>query len=352
MPVVGGVQVQLSLLAKAFVKAGYRVSMVTLDYGQPDGAVIDGVTVYKTFRPDAGVPVLRFLHPRLTSIWRALGRAGADVYYQSGAGMLTGVLAAFCRRYGKRFVYAGASNVDFLPGQQSIHYRRDRALFEYGLRRADAVVVQNAGQLDNCRLHYGRDALLIPMCYAPPPQARADTAGVVLWVAMMRELKRPELFLEIARRLPRHRFVMVGGPIGGGARSSDLDYFRSVERGAAQLDNVEFAGFVPYTRIDAYFDRARLFVNTSRIEGFPNTLLQSWARGVPTLTFLELAGTCLQMRDVDHATAKVRELMENDIAWRDESKRCKTYFEQHHSVGEAVRAYGELFAAQTAYLTR
>jgi len=48
------------------------VSMITLDFGQPPRAEVDGIVVHKTFRPREGIPALRFVHPRLTATWRAL----------------------------------------------------------------------------------------------------------------------------------------------------------------------------------------------------------------------------------------------------------------------------------------
>ena len=90
--------------------------MITLDFGQPEGARVDGVTVHKAFAPGAGLPVVRFVFPKLTAMWSALARADADIYYVRSASMWLGVVVEFCRRHGRRSVYAGASDKDFVPG--------------------------------------------------------------------------------------------------------------------------------------------------------------------------------------------------------------------------------------------
>jgi len=64
--VVGGAELQQTVIATALARRGYRVSMLCLDFGQPDGVVVDGVTVYKLHKPDEGLPVVRFVYPRMT----------------------------------------------------------------------------------------------------------------------------------------------------------------------------------------------------------------------------------------------------------------------------------------------
>lgn len=107
-----GEPVQQTLLARAFVRRGYDVSMVTADCGQPDGSRWDGIAAYKAFAPDAGWPVIRFVHPRFTKLWSALRRADADVYYVSCAGAVVGQVALFCQLHKRKFVFRVASDAD------------------------------------------------------------------------------------------------------------------------------------------------------------------------------------------------------------------------------------------------
>ncbi|HEX7069724.1 MAG TPA: glycosyltransferase, partial [Rhodothermales bacterium] len=199
----GGAELQQVLIAKALAQRGYRVSMICLDFGQEDWCEVDGVRVHKAFRPDAGLPVLRFLSPRLTGIWRCLRQVGADIVYQRGAGMITGVLAAYSRRYGGKSIFAVA-------GATKIRFSRDRWMFRYGIRNVDCVVVQNEFQRELVQREIGREPVLIPNCYEPPPETRPQAERAVLWVSTIRHIKRPHVFLDLAEALPEYEFVMVG----------------------------------------------------------------------------------------------------------------------------------------------
>ena len=344
---IGGAEVQQSILARALARVGFRVSMICLDFGQPQEVLLDGVRVVKTYRPDAGLPVFRFLHPRMTAMWRAMRAVDADVYYQRCSAMLTAIVAEFCRRHGKRSIFASAADLDFVPGRQPIRYRRDRWLFERGLARVDKIVVQNATQQRSCRAYYRRESTWVPNCYELPADSSPGGGDCVLWVASIREqdYKRPELFLELARRLPRRRFIMIGG--AGGASPSNPNFER-IRSAAKAIPNLEFAGFMPLARVEAYFDRARVLVNTSGYEGMPNTFLQAWARGVPAVAFVDIGarwhGEPLYRpaEGVEAAAAEIERLFADEVYWRRASVRCREYFEVTHSVPKVMARYEAL----------
>ena len=342
--VVGGAEVQQAILARLFRRAGYRVSVICQSFGQPERAEIDGIDVRTVFRQEEGLPILRFFHPRLTRIWRALHEVDADIYYQRSAAHLTAVIAEFCRRNGKRSIYAGASDRDFDPGRQQIRYRRDRWLFEHGLRTVDRIVAQNALQQEACRRHYGREATVIPSCYEIPEGSRVDPQDLALWVGTIHSYKQPEMLLEIARRLPHRRFVMIGGSAAPGERLRH-GYYEAIRDQAAALPNVDFKGFLPLAEVEKWFDRAGVLVNTSVYEGMPNIFLQAWARGIPTVATVDVGaqGVYKRISTVEEASQEIEKLFGDELHRARASARCREYFERSHSSGEVLARYGALF---------
>jgi glycosyltransferase involved in cell wall biosynthesis len=342
LKVVGGAEVQQVILARLLVRAGYRVSMICCDYGQASPVEIDGISVHKAFKPDAGLPVLRFAYPRLTSMWRAMREVDADVYYQRSSAVWTGIVSAFCRWYGKGSIYAGASDRDFVVGEEQIRFARDRWIYRRGLASVDAIVAQNKVQVETCRDHHRREATLIQSCYELPNNASPGKGDRVLWVGTVHDQKRPELLLEIARRLPHRRFVMIGGASPKGERFQ-AGYYESIRDQAAKLPNVEFTGFLPLAEVEPWFDRARVLVSTSVFEGMPNVFLQAWARGVPIVSSVDVGVPMNRLYgEIDDAVGHIEKLFEDDALWADASAKALAYFRSTHSPERIVKQYGEL----------
>ncbi len=349
---IGGEEVQHAALARLLARQpGVAVSLVTCDFGQADGACIDGVTVRCCYRPDAGLPVLRFIAPRWFGLHAALGRADADVYYVSCAGALLGQVAWYASMHGRGLVFRAASDGDCDPARLLVGGRKEALLYRCGLRRADALSVQTQVQQGLMRRHFGRDSVVLPMVFDPP--AQFEPAGErdldVLWVANLRALKQPERLIELARRLPGRRIHMVGGAVAG-----EPEVARRVAAAAQGLPQLTWHGRLGYARTLALFDRARVFVNTSRIEGFPNTFLQAWSRGVPTVSFFDPDGTIAAEglgaavsddHGLEHA---VRSLLDEPLRRAAASSRCLRYMARAHPAGGTAGSYLSLLRAAAA----
>jgi glycosyltransferase involved in cell wall biosynthesis len=206
-------------------------------------------------------------------------------------------------------------------------------------------VAQNEAQRENLPRHCGREAMVIPSCYELPPARSAAQRDVVLWVAMIQESKRPSCCSSIAARLPQRRFVMIGGP-----RPGTEPFYERIRAQAAALPNVEFKGFLPLAQAEPWFDRARVFINTSAYEGMPNTFLQAWARGVPTLATVDIGapGAYTMFDDPAPAAQEIERLFADEPHWRARSAECRSYFERRYSCDSVLAQYGEVFEALAA----
>jgi glycosyltransferase involved in cell wall biosynthesis len=343
---IGGESVQQTLLARALARRGHDVSMVVYDYGQVDGAEWDAIRVFKAYRPDAGLPLLRFIHPRWTGMWSALTRADADLYYTSCAGMHVGLLALFCRRFRKRFVYRTASDADCDRSRVRVFVRfaRDRWLYAFGLRRADAILVQSASQAEALARSYGLASRVAGMMVEKPRPAAARDIDL-LWVGNIQPVKRADRVLELADRLPELKIHMVGGPL---FRQEAL--FLDIERAASTRINLSFHGHLSYWDTNDLYGRAKVLVNTSDVEGFPNSYLQAWIRGVPVVTLIdpdrviEREGLGLAVKSAAQIPDAINSLLGDPAAWGAASERCRSFMAREYAEDKVLAAYLDSFA--------
>jgi glycosyltransferase involved in cell wall biosynthesis len=343
--VIGGAEVQQAIIARYLVARGYIVSMVCLDFGQEAVVDIDGIRVFRAYEPEEGIPIIRFLWPRITSLWKCMKRANADIYYQRTASMVTGLVAEFCRRNQRKSIFAGSGNPNFERNTTRIEYRRNRWLFEYGLMRVDRILVQNAEQARLCLKNFSRESTLVPNCYEAPTQQQTARGTAILWVGTIRQIKRPQLLLDVAAALPQYQFRMVGGPA-----TRDAGMFASIKARSQTIGNVDFVGFVPSSKVDKYFDGAALLVNTSESEGFPNTFLQAWSRGIVTVSTVD-CGARLNgvpvghiVNSVDEMVAVITELMASEDRRHEEGSLCREYFQENHTPERVVDLYQTIFS--------
>lgn len=349
---IGGEQVQQTLLAKAFAHNGYSVTMVVRDYGQSDGSTWESISTYKAYKQNEGIPVLRFIHPRWTKTWNALRRADADVYYTSCAGMHVGLVAMFCQRYKKKFVFRTASDTDCDRKKVRIPLARDRWLYEYGLRRADHILVQSDWQKRTLLDTYGISSEIAGMLVEQPPIATSQDIDV-LWVGNIRTVKRADRVLSIAKALPEISFHMIGGALAG-----EESLFEKIKKAADDIGNIVFHGRTPYHETNRIYGRAKLLLNTSDVEGFPNSYLQAWSVGLPVITridpdnIIERERLGVVVDSEDDAISAIVRLISDQKSRQDISARCQLFMDEYFGESKVLTPYLKVLGGATQQLPR
>lgn len=343
----GGAEVQQVAIARGLAGRGFDVSLVTCDYGQPARVEVDGLTIHRGFRPEQGLPVLRFFHPRVTRTVAALAAARAEVYYVRGSGFVSGITCDVARWRRAGFVLGAAHDHDARRSQPLLDNPRDRWWARRALRHATAIVAQTEVQRRLFETEFGLASEVVPNLVEPAATpVDAGQEGAVVWLATYKPAKRPDWFLALARRLPRRRFVMCGViPIPPETRAS----WEAARAAAAATPNLEVRGFLDHGRLEALFAGASLFVHTSPVEGFPNTVLEAWAHGLPSVTAVDPDGVVARERmgevagDPEALAAAVERFMSDPAARRAAGARALAYVRRHHAPDAVLDRLAALF---------
>ncbi len=336
--IFGGAEVDLYLLGvQLAVDEDFDVSFVVGDYGQNDGKVIDNITFFKSLRFDR-----KSLADPL-KIWGAMKRSDADVYMLET--MSPGLLLVwlFCAVSGKKYAFRTA-HTNHCDGTYLRKHPLTSFLYRLAVKKAAALITQNQSDAVEIEKNYGLRALVVPNAHRLVEQSR-KRGDYILWVARSASFKNPYIFLELAVSLPQYKFVMICPAAFG-----DKDYQR-LKNTAAAIDNLEFIEGVGFFDVEKYFADARLFVNTSENEGFPNTFIQAAKAGVPIVSykvnpddFLNVydCGRCAR-GDYVRLAALVSQIADNERLNASLGENALKYVKEHHDIENIAVVYKEIF---------
>lgn len=340
----GGAERQMTLLARALVQRGYRVAHVIYPPREPVELDYPLTLVYRA--PYAGGrPVVGGLL-EAAAVWRALRRADAGVLVVRTASPLVGVAALFARVHGRRLIFSGSNVSDFTL--ETMSSRLNRRLYRFGVRRADVVVVQSSDQRSLALEAFPslRRVVAIPSFAETPPVEDGREAGdAFLWFGRSVPEKQPLRYVELARALPEASFRMI--PVPQGADTRLLGELRAA---AAGLQNLELLDPLPHAQAAKLVEQAVAVVNTSVLEGMPNTFLEAWASGVPVLTLqfdpdgtVKRHGLGISAGGSWEAFVEgARELWRSRSDRRDLARRVRSYVESAHSEEAVAAQWGAL----------
>lgn len=289
---VGGAEQQQWLLARALAARGYSVAVgVHWPLKVAERQTIEGVEFIGIGQSHALVSWRRFLHLERPDWW-----------YLRGADHLLGPAVEIAKQAKVGTIFATAFDRDVIPRQALPRRQRWWPLYAWGLRRTERIFVQHDGQLSLIGPHWQSKTFMVPSI-APIADCIKDHYSrqpYVAWVAMLRQPKRPDLLIEIARQAPEIRFVVCGEPT---VHRSPRGYGEKIVDSLRTLPNVNYRGRVsPYEARQIIAEASALLL-TSDEEGFPNTVLEAWSSGTPVVSLTVDPGGVISQGGLGFVTA-------------------------------------------------
>jgi len=340
--IFGGAEVDLYFLATELAKdKNFAVSFITADYGQQKIETIAGVRIIK------GINFKKNSLTGAIKVWRGLREADAEMYMIKTISPGMFLAAFFCWLKGKTFLYR-TSNTNSCDGTYLRQHPVFGRLYKWALRTAQQVFVQNKTDRENLQRTTKVTSVAIANAHRLVELAEGQR-DTILWIGRSAKIKRPMLFIDLAEKMPDENFTMICQRATG-----DKKYEKLVAR-AKQVENLQFIKQVDFDKVSNYFQHAKVFVNTSDAEGFPNTFIQACEFGTPILSFnvnpdgfLDeyKCGICCN-GNLERLADSLRFMLAED-KYIEMGNKARKYVEQNHDIKKIVEEYKKIFHQTTS----
>lgn len=281
-PTSGGAQRQQHLISKELTEKGHDVSFIVGDFGQPKQTSANGITLITGAPTDIDGPIsmgiagLRLL--------RAMQSSDADVFLVRGSPRLTTVTYLCAGILRKPLVFRLANDSDVDPDYLQTKYTTPvHRLYRRAMNGVADIIAQTKHQQEVLSREFGVGSHIVPNAYDLPESentvAHTDREAI-LWVGTSEpNQKKPQRFLKLAEQIPDESFEMISRPSG-----TAEGYHDELRDAAENVPNLEFVGEVPPEQVHEYYRQAKILINTSDYEGFPNTFLEAWRYETPVIS--------------------------------------------------------------------
>ncbi|ODS41481.1 MAG: hypothetical protein A7315_06000 [Candidatus Altiarchaeales archaeon WOR_SM1_79] len=334
----GGAQVQLYYLANEF--SGYKdvkIRFMVADYGQDDVEIHKKIKVYKSLNLKDN-----FIK-QIIDFYRVFNKIDADIYIQRAPSPFSGIIAFYCKILNRKFAYMIGHDLE-TDGTYEKNNNLLKSFFaNLVFKYSDLIITQNEYQKMNLKQR-NIESTVIKSGY--PVQEYIETKkNYILWVGRSESWKRPELFLKLAEQNPDFKFVMICPPSTYNPQLSGR-----IKKEAQKLNNLKFIDFVPFNQIDKYFGEAKIFVNTSTQEGFPNTFVQAAKNKTPIVSLSVNPDNFLERyecgffcnNDIELINKNMNILLSNKNLYKRMSENAYNYAKKNHDIKKNAEKFYEL----------
>jgi hypothetical protein len=164
----------------------------------------------------------------------------------------------------------------------------------------------------------------------------------VVWIGSARKVKRLDLFIKLVNYYSNkdYKFYIIGRMEG----KYNLDYFAK----KISNKNVCYLGEKSFEFIDVFLSDSYLLINTSDSEGFSNTFIHAWQKGVPVLSLNSDPDNLIESKQIgcfcngnfSKLKDKFELLMNDELLYNrfsNNALNCSYMFSKEYSIDKLIR---------------
>lgn len=341
---IGGAEYQSYLFAKIAKDNGLDVHYIYITYGVNKLPNDLGLQIHAVDSPKYRKYLRYFGKTAITCIpktWRILKKINPDVIYCRSGVVQAGLAAYYGKKFKKKSIWHAASVKDIEKKNYLSYVFKpltflDRMLVEYGIKNSSLVLCQAVYQKELLLKNFGRNSVIQPNIIPVLNKTIVkDKIFTVVWIANIKVLKQPELFIKLAKKFSTYKniqFIMIGKP----SKGKYQDYLNNKIR---DTSNLHFLRFQTMDQVNRLLSKSHLLVNTSLYEGFSNTFLQAWMKEVPVCSLnvdpdglLKEKGLGFFSKTIDSMVKDILLLYKNPFLLKSMGVKAKEYVYKNHSL--------------------
>jgi len=132
--------------------------------------------------------------------------------------------------------------------------------------------------------------------------------------------------------------------------AKDKSFFEGIKNEAENVNNLEFIPGVSFSDVEDYYRNAKVFVNTSLAEGFPNSFNQAMNSSTPLLSLninpddfiLKNQVGLYSHNDFDELKENLDLLIDNQELWNKCSENSYTYVYNEMNIEKSIKKWKKI----------
>ena len=341
---VGGAQKQAYLISTGLAQnAILDIHFLVADFGQADFEKIKGVNIWKSFNFSDNI------FKRTIELIKTLKKINADTYIFRSADIGVAFAIFYIKKIlKKRIIYMIASDVETTKKQQKKHSGNTSVFaMQYVYNKSNIITAQTQQQANLFEQDRSRKPnAIIKNIYSLKNNTpiKFSEKKIVLWVGRLGKIKNPQIFINLAKKFPNKQFVMIAPIV-----RDYMEYGEKIQKGVKGIKNLELINYVKPTEINEYYKKTKIYVITSDLEGFSNTMAEAMMQECAILSYnvnpdnilnKYECGFCAD-KDIDKFYSYFEKLNNNNLIMKFGQNGAK-YIQNHHKKELIIETFTDL----------